>query len=217
MSRKTRKIELILLIMMTLAALAAVTKRSSVMGALIVAHQNSHKHAAQPSTTTTFIQTNLVSDVPGLARTTDSNLVNPWGMTLGTNSGLWVSDNGSGKATVYDGNGNPIPSGSPLIVSIPAPGGGLGAPTGVATNATSGFVISANGKSAPAAELFSTENGTIAGWNSGVDPTHAVITVDNSASGAVYKGLAIGFNPKGAFLFATNFRARTIDVFDSNF
>src|SRR5215510_8226459 len=88
---------------------------------------------SQSSTTTTFIQTNLVSDVPGLARTTDSNLVNPWGMTLCTNSGLWVSDNGSGKATVYDGNGNPIPSGSPLIVSIPAPGGGLGAPTGVAT------------------------------------------------------------------------------------
>src|SRR5262249_26393881 len=150
---------------------------------------------SQSSTTTTFIQTNLVSDVPGFARTTDSNLVNPWGMTLGTNSGLWVSDNGSGKATVYDGNGNPIPSGSPLIVSIPARGGGLGAPTGVATNATSGFVIAANGKSAPATELFSTENGTIAGWNSGVDPTHAVITVDNSASGAVYKGLAIGFNP----------------------
>src|SRR5262245_57406607 len=79
MSRKTRKIELILLIIMTLAALAAVTKRSSAVGTLIVPHQNSHKHAAQPSTTTTFIQTNLVSDVPGMAKTTDPNLVNPWG------------------------------------------------------------------------------------------------------------------------------------------
>jgi uncharacterized protein (TIGR03118 family) len=138
-------------------------------------------------------------------------------MTLGTNSGLWVSDNGVGKATTYDGNGQPIPSGSPLIVTIPAPGGGASAPTGVATNATAGFVISLGGKSGPATQLFSTENGTIAGWNSDVDPTNAVIAVNNSASGAVYKGLAIGFNAKGAFLFATNFRAATVDVFDSNF
>src|SRR5437016_3931807 len=124
----------------------------------------------RPATTTafmtTFTQTNLVSDVPGMALTTDPNLVNPWGMTLGLNSGLWVSDNGSGKATTYDGTGQPIPSGSPLIVSIPAPGGGAGKPTGVATNATKGFVISAGANSAPSAELFSTEAGAIAGWNS---------------------------------------------------
>src|SRR5262249_30032439 len=62
-----------------------------------------------------------------------------------------------------------------------------------------------------------TEDGTIAGWNSSVDPTHAVLAVDKSASGAVYKGLALGFNAKGAFLFATNFHAGTVDVFDSNF
>src|SRR5207245_8369853 len=99
----------------------------------------------------------------------------------------------------------PIPTTSPLVVTIPAPGGGTSAPTGVATNATTGFVISSGGKSAPATELFSTENGTIAGWNSDVDPTHAVIAVNNSVSGAVYKGLAIGFNASGAFLFATNF------------
>ena len=152
-----------------------------------------------------------------MAQRTDPNLVNPWGITLGTNSGLWVSDNGTGKATVYDGNGQPIPSGSPLIVTIPNPSGGTSAPTGVATNGTFGFVISANGKSAPATELFSTENGTIAGWNSAVDATNAVVAVNNSSSGALYKGLAIGFNGKGAFLFATNFHGGTIDVFDSNF
>ena len=58
----------------------------------------------------TFTQTNLVSDIPGMAKTTDPNLVNPWGMTVGTNSGLWVSDNGTGKATTYDGTGQPIPA-----------------------------------------------------------------------------------------------------------
>src|ERR687887_524971 len=167
---------------------------------------------------TTFTQTNLVSDIPGMAARTDPNLVNPWGMTLGTNSGLWVSDNGSGKATTYDSNGQPIPSGSPLAVTIPGPGGtGSSAPTGAATNGTSGFVISSGGQSAPSTELFATEGGTIAGWNSSVDPTHAVIAVDNSASHAVYKGLAIGFNASGAFLFATNFHAGTVDVFDSSF
>src|SRR5439155_4233624 len=80
-----------------------------------------------------------------------------------------------------------------------------------------GFVIASGGKSGPSTELFATEDGTIAGWNNSVDPTHAVLAVDNSASGAVYKGLAEGFNESGAFLFATNFHAGTIDVFDSNF
>src|SRR5437588_3663565 len=104
----------------------------------------------------TFTQTNLISDVPGMARTTDPNLVNPWGLTLGLNSGIWVSDNGTGKATTYDGAGRPIPTASPLVVTIPAPGGSTdtSAPTGVATNATGGFVISAGAASGPSAELF---------------------------------------------------------------
>src|SRR6266566_5468612 len=101
--------------------------------------------------TPTFTQTNLVSDVAGMAKITDPNLVNPWGMALGLNSGIWISDNGSGKATTYDGNGLPIPSGSPQVVTIPHPGnaGGKSSPTGVATNDTTGFVISGGGKSAP--------------------------------------------------------------------
>jgi uncharacterized protein (TIGR03118 family) len=150
-----------------------------------------------------------------MAKTTDPNLVNPWGMALGTNSGLWVAENGSGMATSFDGTGQPVQP----VVTIPAPGGGTGtsSPTGVATNATAGFGISSGTQFGPSTELFATEDGTIAGWNSSVDPTHAIIAVDNSASGAVYKGLAEGFNASGAFLFATNFHAGTVDVFDSNF
>jgi len=163
----------------------------------------------------TFTQTNLISDVPGIAKTTDPNLVNPWGMALGINSGIWVSDNGSGKATTYDGKGQPI---LPQVITIPRPANSAGgAPTGAATNDTTGFVISAGGKSGPATELFATEDGTIAGWNTSVDPAKAVIAVNNSASGAVYKGLALGFNESGAFLFATNFHAGTVEVFDSTF
>src|SRR5207249_5866418 len=87
----------------------------------------------------------------------------------------------------------------------------------VATNGTTGFVISSGGHAGPAIELLSTEDGTIVGWNPDVDAARAVIAVNNSASGAIYKGLAIGFNASGAFLFATNFHAGTVDVFDSPF
>jgi aldose sugar dehydrogenase len=164
--------------------------------------------------TPTFTQTNLVSDISG-ALLTDPNLVNPWGIAIGRNGGLWISDNHAGAATTYDAAGQPI---SPLVVSIPGPDGtGAGSPTGVVTNGTSGFVIDAGGTSGSSTELFATEDGTIAGWNPSVDATHAVITVNNSASGAVYKGLALGFNASGAFLFATNFHAGTVDIFDANF
>src|SRR5262245_59411335 len=166
----------------------------------------------QPSTT--FTQTNLLSDVPGMAARTDPNLVNPWGLALGTNSGLWVAENGAGMAESLDGAGNAVQP----AVTIPGPSGpGASAPTGVATNATNGLGISSGHGAGPATELFATEDGTIAGWSNSVDPTHTVIAVNNSASGAVYKGLALGFNASGAFLFATNFHAGTIDVFDSNF
>src|SRR6266567_5062594 len=105
--------------------------------------------SATPAVTPTFTRTNLVSDVPGMAKRTDSNLVNPWGMALGINSGIWISDNGTGKATTYDGTGQPIPTASPLVLTIPGPKNSQSAPTGVATNDTNGFVISAGGKSAP--------------------------------------------------------------------
>src|SRR5256885_14972615 len=84
----------------------------------------------------TFTETNLVSDVPGMARRTDPNLVNAWGMTLGLNSALWVAENHNGPAESFDGNGQLVPgtSGSPSTsVTVPAPGGGLSAPTGVPT------------------------------------------------------------------------------------
>ena len=175
-----------------------------------------HIRSAGAATAPTFTQTNLISDVPGMASRTDAALVNPWGMAVGLNGGLWVCDNGSGKSTVYDGTGAAVP---PQSITKPAPGsgGGTSAPTGVATNATTGFVISAGGKSGPSSQLFATEDGTIAGWNSSVDATKAIIAVDNSAMGAVFKGLAIGFNDSGAYLFATNFATGTIDVFDSGF
>src|SRR5215831_11921493 len=89
-----------------------------------------------------YLQTNLVSDISGLARVTDLNLVNPWGLSHGPTSPWWVSDNGMGVSTLYKGDGTPFPVGSPLVVTIPPPAGGTSsAPTGNVFNGTSDFVV----------------------------------------------------------------------------
>src|SRR6266403_5523116 len=76
-----------------------------------------------------YVQTNLVSDIPGLAAHTDTNLKNPWGTSVGPGTPIWVSDNHAGVTTLYDGAGNP----QPRVVSIPAPpsagNSAVGAPT----------------------------------------------------------------------------------------
>jgi uncharacterized protein (TIGR03118 family) len=180
--------------------------------------------------TRTYVQTNLVSNVPGLAAHTDPNLRNPWGTSTGPGLPIWVSDNAAGVTTLYDGAGNPQPGPkNQLVVSIPAPpsvgSGAMGSPTGTVFNPTpDGFVVSESGASGPAKFLFATEDGTIAGWNPTVDPTHAIIAVDRSLAtdtegdhGAVYKGLALVTTPAGKFLYATNFRFGQVEVFDSNF
>src|SRR5437588_6651710 len=98
--------------------------------------------AAMPAKTrphdddTTFVQTNLVSDIPGLAAHTDSHLVNPWGVALSAASPFWVSDNGTGVSTLYNGSGTPIP----LVVTIPTESGsGTSRPTGIVFNGSSSF------------------------------------------------------------------------------
>jgi uncharacterized protein (TIGR03118 family) len=153
------------------------------------------------------LQTNLVSDLPGVAQVTDPNLVNPWGISASGSSPFWISDNNAGVSTLYNvpgANNTPVAI-NPLVVSIPTPGdptGNGGAPTGtvfnIDGNGTAGFLISGldkNGKpiTAPAVFLFATEDGTLLGWNPAVDPTgkfdgpggastHAVIAVDNSGN-----------------------------------
>ena len=151
-----------------------------------------------------FTQTNLVSDIPGLAKTTDPDLSNPWGVSFGPTSPFWVSDNHTGLATLYNGAGDKLG----LVVSVPPPGGGASpsAPTGQVFNSTASFDHSHF--------IFATEDGTISAWTSG---TSAVLMVDNSGSGAVYKGLAIGTNGGNPLLYATNFNSGNIDVFDRNF
>ncbi len=156
-----------------------------------------------------FVQTNLVSDIPGEANLTDPNLVNPWGIAASPTSPFWISDNGTGVSTLYTGTGTKVP----LTVTVPAPlgGGPVSAPTGAVFNGTTDFNVGTN---APANFIFDTEDGTISGWHGG---SSAVLEVDNSSSGAVYKGLAIGNNGTGNFLYASNFNANRVEMYNSSF
>src|SRR5579885_1626528 len=156
-----------------------------------------------------YQQTNLVSDVPGLAAMTDPHLVNAWGLSRSATSPWWVADNGTGLSTLYDGAGN-IQS---LVVTIPNVPGVTdpSAPTGTVFNGSTTDFLVAPGK--PAHFLFDTEEGTISAWNSG---TAAVLMVNNSAT-AVYKGLTLATNGTANLLYAANFKAGTVDVFDGTF
>ena len=205
----------------------------------------------------TVLQTNLVSDLPGVAAVQDPNLVNPWGISENNASPFWVADNNAGVSTLYRVPGSSSTPVSPvsLIVSIPTPVGLTGGtPTGTVFNTglgggaftITGFNSKGQPASGPAIFLFSTEDGTIAGWNPGVNPagfvaaqagTYAVLAANSSGNnftnpdpakqtGAVYKGLAIatsntpiipGEADSTSVLYASNFRAGAIDVYDTKF
>ena len=190
-----------------------------------------------------FLVTFLVSDLSNFSppATLDPSLVNPWGLTSSSTSPFWVSDNNAGVATLYNTSGTK----QGLTVSIPNPVdpcGAVGTPTGTVFNITivgptGGFNIPPKTPTAPARFLFATEDGTIVGWNPAVNPagcagqagTFGIIAVDNSGNnftnpdpasqtGAVYKGLAIATDSSGrTLLYATNFRAGTVDVFGPDF
>jgi len=167
-----------------------------------------------------YKETVLVSNQAGVALLQDPDLVNGWGLTRAPASPFWVSDNVAGVSTLYRGNGTKVP----LTVTIPAASASAtGTPTGTVFNitvltATPGFAVSKGATSGPALFLFATLDGTISGWNPGVDPTHAQIAVNHSGAGAVYTGLAIADSSSGAFLYAAdNGPNSRVDVFDSQF
>jgi uncharacterized protein (TIGR03118 family) len=186
---------------------------------LLVAGMGAIGSLPAQAATTTFEQVNLVSNIPGLALTTDPDLVNPWGISHSGGSPFWVSDNGTGVSTLY----NPATPGIKLglVVTIPPPAGSpagtTSKPTGQVFNGSADFVVTNGTTSGRSLFIFATEDGTIAGWSPTVDPTHAILAVDNSGAEAIYKGLAIGSNAAGNFLYAANFHAGTIEVFDKDF
>jgi len=169
-----------------------------------------------------YSSTNLQSDIPGLAAHVDPNLVNPWGMAANSDgSVIWVSDNGTGVSTLYQQNGTALS----LIVTIPTSARNKdgGNPTGIVFNGppSSSFQVTLNGNSAPARFIFVSEDGSISGWNRTLDPTHAIIAVDNGTNlgskRAIYKGATLGVANGHNFLYVTNFHTARVETYDENF
>ncbi len=155
-----------------------------------------------------FQITNLVSDGSVSAVTIDPLLVNPWGIASSPTGPFWSANNHTDTSTLYNTGGAKIP----LTVTVAG-----GAPTGIVFSGGADFVVSANSKSGPSRFIFDSENGIISGWNFGVNATNTVIKVDNSASGAVYKGLAIGSSSGVNYIYAANFNSGQVEQYDGNF
>ncbi len=190
----------------------------AVLGALSLACDAGERGTAPSLTSPSFSlragpssfyeQHNLVSDGAVPADLVDAALVNAWGLVASATSPWWVADNGTDSSTLYNGS-----TGAKLSLRVSVPS----APTGVVFNGGTGFVVTSGSASGAARFIFATEEGTILGWSPSVAPTLAVVAVDNSAGGAVYKGLAIASTAAGDRLYATNFHAATVDVFDAAF
>ena len=162
-----------------------------------------------------YAQTNLVSNVSGVAPVTDPQLINPWGISRMSVSVWWISDNATGLSTLYKGAGDKqslivtIPPANPTNKNTPT-----GTPTGTIANGSQTDFLLAPGK--PALFLFSTIDGTIAGWNPTVAATLAV-TVVKTTDGSSYTGLTSAFINGKSYLYAANFNKGRVDVYDNAF
>jgi uncharacterized protein (TIGR03118 family) len=161
-----------------------------------------------------YQQRNLTSNSPTLrAEQAAPNVVNAWGLAFNPYAFAWVANNGTGVATLFDGNGKP----QSLVVTVPGPTGAPGNPTGTVFYGGNGFVVTKGSASGPSRFLFASEDGGIAGWSPQADATHAIRVIDNSAAHAIYKGIAISGAGRGNLLYATDFHNGKIDVWDSSF
>jgi uncharacterized protein (TIGR03118 family) len=154
--------------------------------------------------------TNLDSNQAKTAKFMDPLQVNGWGLARGSGGPFWVSDQGSGWSTIYNGAG--VKQG--LVVSVPSETGmGPGQPTGIVVNGSSDFQIGGWNSFF----LFATLDGTISGWAPETNFNDAIITVDNAAAGASYTGLAITNRPSGNLLYAANLAKNVVEVYDGSF
>ena len=154
--------------------------------------------------------TNLTSNQVGKAAHVDPLLVNAWGLAYGPGGPFWISDQGSGWSTLYDGHG----VAKSLQVVVPsASGSGPGSPTGIVFNGSSDFLIQGWGTFF----IFATLDGTISGWSPQTNPNTSIIMVNNSATGAVYTGLAVTSKASGNMLYAADVANNKVDVYDGTF
>jgi uncharacterized protein (TIGR03118 family) len=175
-----------------------------VMLACLASPARADDHSRDRSQPQSYCQVNLVSDLPGVAMLQDTNLVNAWGISFSPTSPFWISDNGTGLATLYavtnDTTGGVVVAKVGLQVTIP----GEGNVTGQLFNNTPAF----NGD----LFIFASEDGTISGWRGALGTTAEVLA---TRPGAVYKGITLSSNASGPLLLAANFSEGTLDAYDA--
>src|SRR5262249_29838199 len=133
--------------------------------------------------------------------------VNGWGLAASPSGPWWVSAADTGFSLLFDGDGNK----QPLEVKVP------GEPTGAVFNGGSGFQIPIGAPTGPPVFLFAREDGAVSGWSPTLTPNdQAVVAVNNSAEGAIYKGLAIDSTTAGTRIYATDFHNAKVVVYDSS-
>ncbi|MEU6426737.1 TIGR03118 family protein [Microbispora sp. NPDC046973] len=170
-------------------------------------HPAANRPASTARTPARFAEVDLVSDVAGRAALTDPKLVNPWGLAMG--AALWVSNAGTGTATVYSGGAGTARK-APTTVAIPG-----GTPTGQVAYTGDAFTVKGKAGTAPASFIFSSPSGAITAWSATADPRNAVIAA--FTRGADYKGLALMNTDRGTFLLAPSFSHGAVHVFDDDF
>jgi uncharacterized protein (TIGR03118 family) len=184
----------------TTASVMSASLNLSAIAAVIMMLAAFPASAKNPNATQHYVQVNLVSDLPGVAQIQDTNLVNAWGVAFSGSSPFWISDNGTGKATLYAVT-NDVVTRLALVVNIP----GEGNPTGQLFNNTTAFHTNVF--------IFVSEDGTISGWRGALGTNAEVLA---TVSNAVYKGVALATTSNGPVLLAANFSEGTVDVFNSN-
>ncbi|MGA2118309.1 MAG: TIGR03118 family protein [Bryobacteraceae bacterium] len=154
-----------------------------------------------------YVQSNLVSNGAVPAANTDANLINPWGLSFNATSPFWVSDQGAGVSTLYNGAG----VATALVVTVPSGSTPPTGPTGQVFNSAPTGSFPLSGTSAKF--IFDTLSGTIDAWNGGT-----AAAVEATTAGAVYTGLALDNAGTSYYLYAANSAGTgSIDVYDSNF
>ncbi len=185
-----------------------------VLALIIYMPSGRSSHAANaPGPTQFYVQHNILSDGFVPADHTDANVVNAWGLVAGPTTPWWISDNGTGKTTLFNIATNVVQA----TFTVPGAGGAQGNPTGIVFNGGTGFVVN-NGVGAPGAArfIFSSEDGTLSAFK-GAPIITVVPNAQAPAHGAIYKGLAIDSATAGTMLYATDFHNGKVDIFDSSF
>ena len=156
-----------------------------------------------------YAVTALASDIPGVAPTTDPNLVNAWGLARSATSPWWVADNGTDKTTIYNGAGVLQQIGGNAFQVVD------GAPTGAVFSGIAGqFQVGTTAAPTTLGTsnfIFDGEDGMIRAWRGG--STAALVTA-SGGPGAIFKGLAISNGAAGPRLYATDFHNARVDVFN---